>query len=241
MILKMWRTTSFTYFKQLCKKPNGFFVKICCWMHWINLFQWKCVSTCVDENSVPVPIFDVINPHPYTNSSNLINSPNLKRETSITSFLSNNMNSYLNTWSWPVLFFLIEVPNQPTEHKKETRKGPKRIISLYFILWQMLLRFDKALIKTNKTAVADLRGGGRRGRTPPPGGQNFFIFMQFSAKIYKIIGWRPPPGSWRPLLGEILDPALNRMYTREGRKLSAVLFSKICTAMITVGPRFWLN
>ena len=50
--------------------------------------------------------------------------------------------------------------------------------------------------------------GGRRGRAPPPpGGQNVFIFMQFSAKIDKIIGWRPP-GSWRPLLGEILDPPL---------------------------------
>ena len=134
--------------------------KMCCWKHWINLIQWKCVSTCVDENSVPVSNFEVINPHPYTNSSNMINSPNLKRETSITSFLSNNMNSYLNTWSWPVLFFLIEVPNQPREQKKVTRKGPKRISSLYFILWQMLLRFDKALIKTDKTGCALRQEGG---------------------------------------------------------------------------------
>ena len=56
--------------------------------------------------------------------------------------------------------------------------------------------------------VADLRGGAGDARPPPPpGGQNFFIFMQFSVKIDKIIGWRPP-GSWRPLLGEILDPPL---------------------------------
>ena len=40
--------------------------------------------------------------------------------------------------------------------------------------------------------------GGRQGRAPPPGGQNSFIFMQFSAK--KIDShthsgsWRPPPG-----------------------------------------------
>ena len=31
--------------------------------------------------------------------------------------------------------------------------------------------------------------------------------MQFLGKFGKIIGW-PPPGSWRPLLGEILDPPL---------------------------------
>ena len=56
--------------------------------------------------------------------------------------------------------------------------------------------------------VADPGGAGDA--PPPPGSQIFFIFMQFSAKIDKIIGWRPP-GSWRPLLGEILDPPLNRL------------------------------
>ena len=42
----------------------------------------------------------------------------------------------------------------------------------------------------SREPVADLRGGA--GDARPPGGQNFFIFMQFSAKIYKIIGWHPP-------------------------------------------------
>ena len=44
--------------------------------------------------------------------------------------------------------------------------------------------------------VADLRG--RKGC--PPGGQNFFIFMQFSVKIDKNHRLAPPPPrSWRPL------------------------------------------
>ena len=51
---------------------------------------------------------------------------------------------------------------------------------------------------------------GRRGRTPP-GGPNSFNFMQFLGNFGKIVCWRPP-GSWRPLLGEILDPPLNRVF-----------------------------
>ena len=42
---------------------------------------------------------------------------------------------------------------------------------------------------------------------PPPGGQNSLNFMQFLGKFGKIVCWRPL-GSWRPLLGEILDPPL---------------------------------
>ena len=45
-------------------------------------------------------------------------------------------------------------------------------------------------------ALADPRGG-RQGRTPPPRGPNSFIFMQFSAKNWKIIallGVGAPPG-----------------------------------------------
>ena len=52
--------------------------------------------------------------------------------------------------------------------------------------------------------------GGREGRAPtplPPRGPNYFNFMQFLGNFGKIICWRPP-GSWRPLLGEILDPPL---------------------------------
>ena len=53
--------------------------------------------------------------------------------------------------------------------------------------------------------------GGRRGRAPPtpPGVQIRSIscsFWEILAKSY--VG--TPPGSWRPLLGEILDPPLVR-------------------------------
>ena len=53
-------------------------------------------------------------------------------------------------------------------------------------------------------AVVDLRG--RRGRTPL-WGPNSFNFMQILGNFGKIICW-PAPGSWRSLLGEILDPPL---------------------------------
>ena len=50
------------------------------------------------------------------------------------------------------------------------------------------------------------KGGARDAH--PPGGPNSFNFMQFLGKFGKIVRMRPPPplGSWRPLLGEILDP-----------------------------------
>ena len=48
--------------------------------------------------------------------------------------------------------------------------------------------------------------GGRKGC--PPGGPNSFNFMQFLGNFGKLVCWHPPPGSWRPLLGEILDPPL---------------------------------
>ena len=44
---------------------------------------------------------------------------------------------------------------------------------------------------------------------PPPRGPNSFNFMQFLGKFGKIVCWCPPE-SWRPLLGEILDPPLAR-------------------------------
>ena len=48
-----------------------------------------------------------------------------------------------------------------------------------------------------------------RAPPPPPRGPNSFNFMQFLGKFGKIVCWRPPPPeSWRPLLGEILDPPL---------------------------------
>ena len=53
-----------------------------------------------------------------------------------------------------------------------------------------------------KETIGGSRGGGRQGRAPPlPGGPNSFIFMQFSANIWKIIALlgvgAPPWGkSW---------------------------------------------
>ena len=47
----------------------------------------------------------------------------------------------------------------------------------------------------------------------PPGGPNSFNFMQFLGNFGKIVCWRPPLGSWRPLLGEILDPPLVTLFT----------------------------
>ena len=54
-------------------------------------------------------------------------------------------------------------------------------------------------------AVADLHSKILDAR--PPGGPNSFNFMQFLGKFGKIVCWHPQ-GSWRPLLGEILDPPL---------------------------------
>ena len=54
--------------------------------------------------------------------------------------------------------------------------------------------------------MADLRGGA--GHVPPPPGVQILLiscsFWEILAKSY--VG--APPGSWRPLLGEILDPPL---------------------------------
>ena len=53
--------------------------------------------------------------------------------------------------------------------------------------------------------------GGSKGdaRDTPPGGPNSFNFMRFLWIFGKIVCWRPPPESWRPLLGEILDRPLH--------------------------------
>ena len=57
--------------------------------------------------------------------------------------------------------------------------------------------------------------GGRRGHAPPPGSK----FLQFHAvfgKIRQIRMLAPPLGSWRPLLGEILDPPLQVFVCPQG-------------------------
>ena len=43
---------------------------------------------------------------------------------------------------------------------------------------------------------------------PPPWGPKFFQFPAVFGKIWQNRMLAPPPGSWRPLLGEILDPPL---------------------------------
>ena len=52
------------------------------------------------------------------------------------------------------------------------------------------------------SSVVDLRGV--RG-TCPPEGPNSFNFIQFFGNTWQIRMLAPPPGSWRPFLGEILD------------------------------------
>ena len=47
-------------------------------------------------------------------------------------------------------------------------------------------------------------------RAPPPRFENSFNFMQFLEILAKSYVGAPLPGSWRPLLGEILDPPLQK-------------------------------
>ena len=53
--------------------------------------------------------------------------------------------------------------------------------------------------------------GGRRGRAPPRGSK-FFQFHAVFGKNRQIRMLAPPLGSWRPLLGEILDPPLMAIF-----------------------------
>ena len=68
--------------------------------------------------------------------------------------------------------------------------------------------FNILIINSSK-AVADLKGG-REGRAAlPPRGPKFFQFHAVFGKIWQNHMLAPPPrGSWRPLLGKILDPPL---------------------------------
>ena len=71
----------------------------------------------------------------------------------------------------------------------------------------ILLLICKIIIITRvePLTVADLRGGARDARTPP-GAQILSISCSFWGNMAKSYVGAPPPGSWRPLLGEILDP-----------------------------------
>ena len=61
-------------------------------------------------------------------------------------------------------------------------------------------------------AVADLRG--REGRSPPRGSK-FFQFHAVFGKIWQKSYVGAPLGSWRPLLGEILDPPLEGVFRNQ--------------------------
>ena len=54
------------------------------------------------------------------------------------------------------------------------------------------------------TVISGGSKGGRRGRAPPPWGSKFFRFHAVFGKFWQN-RMLAPPGSWRPLLGEILD------------------------------------
>ena len=55
--------------------------------------------------------------------------------------------------------------------------------------------------------VADLRGA----QGTPPGAQILSISCSFWENLAKLYVGAPTPGSWRPLLGEILDPPLKAL------------------------------
>ena len=75
-------------------------------------------------------------------------------------------------------------------------------------------------------AVADLRGG-----------PNSFNFMQFSRKYGKIVSWRPPPGSWCPVLGEILDPPLRGTHNQWSKEVKWSAMALKHRAIITRSPK----
>ena len=83
---------------------------------------------------------------------------------------------------------------------------------IYFLIGPLLIAeyFGDKYFGINYGATHFIGGskGGREGRAPP-GVQILSIFMQFFGKFGNFVCWRPPPGSWRPLLGEILDPPLH--------------------------------
>ena len=66
----------------------------------------------------------------------------------------------------------------------------------------------KGILPTNSGKCQSSGGSKGSARDAPPGGPNSFNFMQFLGNFCKIVCWRPPLRSWRPLLGEILDPEL---------------------------------
>ena len=62
-------------------------------------------------------------------------------------------------------------------------------------------------------AVADLRGA--RGTLAPPPGSKFFQFHAVFGKIWQNRMLAHPLGSWRSLIGEILDPPLEGVFRNQ--------------------------
>ena len=60
-------------------------------------------------------------------------------------------------------------------------------------------------------------------RAPPPGVQILSISCSFWENLAKSYVGAPPLGSWRPLLGEILDPPLNSQGVESTRTIFSLL------------------
>ena len=88
----------------------------------------------------------------------------------------------------------------------------------------------------NITPLADLRGGGRQGRAPPPPwGSKFFHFHAVFSKYLKN---NSTFGSWRTPLGKILDPPLiyptieQELYPTDRQEIISMHSSRIRTVRL---------
>ena len=86
------------------------------------------------------------------------------------------------------------------------RYQPSLVGDITGYLLSMFLRCTYIKLVKLPLPVADLRG--RRGRAPPPWRPKFLHFHAVFGENWQNHRLAPPPGSWRPLLGEILDPPL---------------------------------
>ena len=75
------------------------------------------------------------------------------------------------------------------------------------------------------------KGGARDARSPPPRGPNSFDFMQFGENLAKLYVGAPPLGSWRPLLGEILDRPLMELPYPKALKLFLGFLTSVSSLM----------
>ena len=77
-----------------------------------------------------------------------------------------------------------------------------------YVLWSRS-HYQRANLNVSLFILINGWSKGRKGRAPPPLGQNFFILMQFPGKIGQIVGRRPPsPIEVAHLPWEILYPPL---------------------------------